>query len=707
MVTSDSLLAYAAAFFSGAMAVVALFRKRHSVASVCFVVGMVFLALDSALTGLSIETVLPENVVYWQTLALIAKSFLPGVWLCFSLSYSRGNYGEFLRKWRFPLAVAFLLPPALVLGFRQTLIQGVHPLEADPGWWLDFGDAAQLLNTLILVATVLILTNIEATFRAAIGTMRWRIKFLVIGLAVIFGARIYTGSQALLFSRHSLGLANVESSALLIGCVLIAVAYLRSGFSEIDVYPSTAVLRSSITVLLAGGYLFVVGVLAQIVARLGGVGNFQAQAFVVLLGSAVLAVLLVSDRLRQNVQRFVSRHFKTPQHDFRKVWTLSTQCVSSVRDQSGLCTATVKLVSETFNVLSATIWLFDEKRDRLMFGASTAQVAAETNEPNPNSTVRQAILTGLQKRGGPFDLENIKEEWGENVRQLTATKFRTGGNRICAPVAAGERVLGLIILADRVNGVRYTLEEFDLLKCITDQMAAGLLNLRLTQQLMLGKELEAFQTMSAFFVHDLKNAASSLSLMLQNLPIHFDDPAFREDALRGIGSTVNRINSLIDRLSILRHKLEIKSEECDLNQLVEEVLAHVDGLPKVEWVKALQPLPTILADREQLRTVFTNLLMNAGDAVGAGGRITVATSQGEGRAVLSVADNGCGMSAQFLRDSLFRPFNTTKKKGLGIGMFQSKMIVEAHRGNIQVESEPGTGTTFRVLLPLNPHANET
>jgi signal transduction histidine kinase len=84
--------------------------------------------------------------------------------------------------------------------------------------------------------------------------------------------------------------------------------------------------------------------------------------------------------------------------------------------------------------------------------------------------------------------------------------------------------------------------------------------------------------------------------------------------------------------------------------------------------------------------------------------VRVETVQSDGWAILSVADNGCGMSPAFLKASLFRPFQTTKKKGLGIGMFQSKMIIEAHRGKIQVESEPGTGTTFRVMLPLKPEA---
>jgi putative PEP-CTERM system histidine kinase len=255
-------------------------------------------------------------------------------------------------------------------------------------------------------------------------------------------------------------------------------------------------------------------------------------------------------------------------------------------------------------------------------------------------------------------------------------------------------------LADRVNGLPYTVEEFDLLKCLGDQIAADLLNLRLTEELMLAKELKAFQTMSAFLVHDLKNAASQLSLTLQNLRVHFDDPEFRGDALRGIGNTVERINIQIRRLSALRKKLELKPIEVDLNQLVTESLESLDTISGVELVKDLHPLPKVVVDREQLQNVVTNLLLNALQAVGSNGKIRVETSQRQGRAVLSVADNGCGMSADFVRDSLFRPFQTTKKKGLGIGMFQSKMIIEAHQGSIQVESEPGKGTKFGVLLPL-------
>ena len=470
---------------------------------------------------------------------------------------------------------------------------------------------------------------------------------------------------------------------------MMTIGYFRSGIGEIEVYPSRSVLQGTVTVVLAGGYLFVIGLLAQLIALLGGTGSFKTQAFVVLLGIAGLAALLLSDRLRQKIQRFVSRHFKRPEHDFRKVWLLFTQRTSGVLDRDSVCSIAAKLISETFNVLSVTIWRVDEQNEKLVFGASTALTARDAVGDERKHSLRFTVPPATGKIALPFDLEQVKEEWAENLKRATAPQFPNGGNRICLPLSVGDRWLACAILADRVNGLPYTVEELDLLKCIGDQIAAVLLNLRLTNELMLAKELEAFQTMSAFFVHDLKNTTSSLSLTLQNLHLHFDDPQFREDALRGIANTLSRINLHIERLSVLRNRLELKPIESDLNQLVIETLENLNGIPGVEMLKELHPLPKVVIDREQIQTVVTNLLLNAREAVGRDGQIRVETTQLNGRAVLSIADNGCGMSQDFLRDSLFRPFQTTKKKGLGIGMFQSKLIVEAHRGNIQVESEPG------------------
>jgi putative PEP-CTERM system histidine kinase len=563
--------------------------------------------------------------------------------------------------------------------------------------WISFSTAGKVVNIAILVGTVLVLMNLERTFRAAVGTMQWRIKFLVLGLAVIFGARIYTRSQALVFSGHYNSLTEVEAIGLLVGCALLSVGYFRSGFREIDVYPSRAVLHTSITVLLVGGYLFVIGVLAQIVARYGGATSFQLQAFLVLVAIALLAVFLLSEKIRQRIKRFVSRHFSRPQYDFRIIWTQFTRATSSAIDDPALCAASAKLISDTFNVLSVGVWLFDEEKSKLKLEASTSHAR---NAVSDDATEFPAIDPSLAKMRKAFDLEKIKDDWGQTLRQISKTQFSEGGNRVGVPLLAADRFLGLIILADRVNGVPYTVEEIELLECIADQVASSLLNLRLAEEIMLGKELEAFQTISAFFVHDLKNAASTLKLTLQNLPVHFDDPDFRQDTLRSIGATTNRINQIIERLGTLGSKLELRPSAVDLQLLVEQAMENVNGVPGIEFAKEFEPLPKFMADREQLRSVVTNLLLNAREAVGESGRIEVKIGTQDGWAALSVSDDGCGMTPTFLRDSLFRPFKTTKKKGLGIGMFQSKMIIEAHHGSIRVKSDVGKGTTFQVLLPL-------
>ena len=697
---ANTVLALAAGMSSAALAAAATRLKQRSLATWCFSAGMLVFALESLFGAIGSNALLPEGAALWETLCLVTKSFLPGVWLVFSLTYSRANYRDFLVRSRWLVIGAFLIPVlSLAALYRSFYVIAYDPPVGE--WGLRLNEPGIILNVLILVSTVLILMNIERTIRAAVGTMRWRIKFLVLGLGVIFGARIYTGSQALLFSDYSPSQLSVEATALLIGSALIAVAYFRTGFNEIDVYPSRAVLHTSVTVLLTGAYLFVVGVLAQVVSRFGGTAGFPIAAFVVLLSLAILAILLLSDRARQSLQLFVSRHFKRPRHDFRQIWARFTRSLSVALDDTALGTIAARLISETFGALSVSTWLFDEHGERLIRVSSTSDA---DQAPNHDSTTcvagRELNSAELIKLSRPFDLGRAKEKWTRNLMERSSGQFRTGGSPICVPLVSGESWLGVIVLADRVRGLGYSAEEMDLLKCIGEQVAATLLKLRLTEEIMERKELEAFQTMSAFLIHDLKNAASTLGLMLENLPTHFDNPAFREDAFRGIGSAAGRINQLISRMNALRHELRLKPAELDLNLVVTEALVTLNGTLENKLVTKFDQVPKILADGQQLQSVCTNLLLNACDAVGMNGRITVKTSRQGEWVALSVTDNGCGMSEQFIKNSLFRPFRSTKKKGLGIGMFQSKTIVEAHQGKIHVESELGVGTTFRVMLPL-------
>ncbi len=684
-----------------ALALIAPFRSRQKAASWFFCAGMLVFAAESVLQAVSFKTASTAGVDYWQSLALVPASLLPGIWFCFSVTYSRGEYRAFFRKWGLLCLFASLLPVMLTISFRRELVHMLPCSETDPTLCLSFGLPGRVLNALLLLGTVLILMNLERTLRSAVGTVRWRIKFLLLGLAVIFGVMIYTRSQALLFSGHALEAGDLETAALLLGCLLMGIALFRGAFSNIDVYPSRVVLHASLTVLLAGSYLLAVGLLALAVSRLEDARSFQLQALLLLIGVVLLSIVLLSNKFRQRLQAFVGRHFKRPQHDFRGVWTLFTEGISGPQDPATLCASVAKLLSEIFSALSVTLWLADTQSGGLVLVASTSGSPQRRDNDSAGGSLRAGpIVERLQELTRPFDLDSSSGEWAKELREIGSGRFNQGGHRICVPLRTADRCHGVAILADRVSGTPYSVEDIDLLECIGVQVGASLLNLHLAAEMTAGREREALQTISAFFVHDLKNAASTLSLMLTNLPVHFDDPGFREDALRGIGSTVKRINRLIARAGALKHGLELKPAELDLNALLAEVVAQVDRDSGPEWVKDFQPVPSFTADREQLQSVAMNLLLNAADAVGKEGRVRIETSHRDGWAQIVVADNGCGMSREFVRESLFRPFRSTKKEGLGIGMFQSKIIVEAHHGRISVESELGEGTTFRVLLPL-------
>jgi putative PEP-CTERM system histidine kinase len=541
--------------------------------------------------------------------------------------------------------------------------------------------------------------NLESTFQSATGTMRWRIKYMLLGCAVILGSGIYGSSQAVLFNRIGMPSIQVQSVARLLGFALIAFSLLRSRFSEIDIYPSHAFLSRSITALIAGSYLLIVGVFAKIVQWMGPDENFAFKSLLMMMALVGLAVLLLSDRLRQGVQRLVSRHLRRPVHDYRAIWSLFAERTGALLKREDLCREVARLLSETFNVLSVTVFLVDDQKHHLVFGASTSLPEAKANEILSTVT-NVSTLADVLTKPEPVEMDNSTEPWVLELRKLSPDFFQKGGGRVCVPLVASGQLLGLITLTDRVSGVPFSIEDFELLKCIGGQVAANLLNINLSATLLRSKELEAFQTMSTFFVHDLKNTALMLSLMLKNLPVHFNNPQFREDSLKSFAKTVDRINDLISRLTTLRKGLEVFPVESDLNALVLNCLAPLREAAEIKLIENFQTLPKVRVDPEQIQKVFTNLFLNAKEALKEDGQIRVETSQVNGWAVVQVTDNGCGINPEFLNRSLFRPFQTTKKKGIGIGMYQSKMIVEAHAGRIEVQSDVGKGATFRVLLPI-------
>lgn len=688
---------FAAASIAIVFAIAMLVLKWRTVAFRIFAAGMFVLALESLFNGLAEKANSIDQMGQWQTRSLISVAFLPGIWLLFSLCYARGNFRDFVSRWKW-LLLSFSFLPIAAFGFEDELI--LSATQTSPNQWIfSLGTPGYILNLVVLAGCVLTLMNLERTFRDSVGTMRWRIKFFIVGTGAFFAVRAYTSCQILLFHAVDPAWQTINAGALLVMCVLISISLFRIRKVETDIYPSHALLQNSLTALLSGIYLLIIGIFAKVVTFGGGDTAFALKAFIILTALVALAVLLLSERVRSLTGRWVSRHFQRPQYDYRRVWQKFAEGTAACISQKDLCRTAIKLTAELFQTLSVSIWLADEKKEKLVFAASTLLSECQANEFAPTAKDCSAVMAALRKHPDPVDIDGTEEAWACALRLCHPDEFR-GSNRICVPIIVIGEILGVMILGDRVGSIPFSSQDLDLLKCVGDEIAARLLNARLSQKLLQTKELEAFQTMSAFFVHDLKNAANTLNLMLQNLPEHFDDPSFRADALRGVQKTVDQIGRLIKRLTLLRSELQIKPAETDLNEVIHKTLAGWEDTSGITVEKKLESLPKVLLDEEQIKKVITNLVLNAKEAAQKNARIRVETFRNNGSAVLAVSDNGCGMDANFLAQSLFRPFQTTKKNGLGIGMFQSKMIVEAHKGHIEVESEPGKGTTFRIFLPV-------
>jgi putative PEP-CTERM system histidine kinase len=696
----NSILSFIGALFSIALAVFVLLRDRHSFVHRTFAAGMIALAIEAVFTSLSFYAGSLAEVLHWQRLRFIATAFIPGIWLLFSLTFGRTNYKEFVSKWRWVILAAFFLPLTLVTLFGNALFDEELVLIGYSLGLLRISWAGYFLHLVFLIGAVLILMNLERTLRTSSGRIRWQIKFMVLGLGSLFGVRIYVDSQSILFQSVNLNLGVVNFGALVVADVLIFISFFRARLLNVNFYLSKSFLYNSFTILFVGIYLLAVGVLAKVATYFKGSEDIPFNAFLVFLALLGLTILLLSDRLRSEVKRFISHHFKRSMYDYRKEWTKFTRETTSVTETKDLCSIVTKMISKTLEIPLVTIWLMDEAQERFMLGSSTVFSEGKHQALRTAEKVVEELVRIMRHKKLPIDFDYVEADWADGGMGSNEDIFKQTRIRYCMPLIASERFLGVMTLGDRMGREAFSIEDFDLLRTIADQTAGSLLNLKLSADLRQAKEMEAFQSMSAFFVHDLKNLAAKLSLTMQNLPVHFDNPDFRNDALRTISQSVNKINAMCGRLSSLSQKLDLKRSESDLNELVKNTLSSMDGYLKASPIMDLHPVPRIIIDLEQIQKVLSNLILNANEAIREAGEIKVTTQMQDGFVVLSVSDNGGGMSREFIEKSLFRPFQTTKKQGMGIGLFQCKMIIEAHQGRIEVESEEGKGTTFKILLPI-------
>ena len=302
------------------------------------------------------------------------------------------------------------------------------------------------------------------------------------------------------------------------------------------------------------------------------------------------------------------------------------------------------------------------------------------------------VVAALARVDEPAEL--LAPEAGEGDAFLATTRAVLG-----VPLRGAGELVGFVTLGPGPGGERYDVDDRDLLRAIAHHAGVLLAHARMADDRQASAELDALNRFAAFYLHDFKNLTARLSLVAQNAAKHGDDPEFRAEAMKTVGRTAEQMGELLAQLS-RRSPGHGRVAAVDVEELASATLRSLGPDLGVE-LTVDGPLGQVLAVPEQLQQVLLNLVLNARRAVeqaGSKGAVSVRLRGGDGSVSLEVADTGPGIPAERMR-TLFQPFQSGAAGSFGIGLYESKRIVESYRGTLRVESEVGRGTRVVVELP--------
>jgi hypothetical protein len=693
------LLSAAAAVLVGALA---LRRGPHPLVTGSFVAGMWGIAAAEAAAFLARRVPAGEGPAHaWLQADLAFQCLSTVAWLVFAMVFGAAAPRDALRRWRWWAAAA----GALALGFAGLLPLGLAgsvvqlPEGSETVFVLTL--AGKGLFVFLLLGGLGVLVLMEQAFRGSTGLDRWRTKYLALGLAAALGFQIYASSEALLFPVVHPTPVPARSLALLAAALLIGYSLARRGLFGATVFVSRHFVYRSVTVSIVSAYLLAMGAAGEAVRRFGIPLDQSLKAVAVLVAAVALAVALLSARFRRRLEFFIATHFYRHKYDYRRTWVDFTKRLSGAVRVGEILPRIAEMVAETVWVRSVAIYTYDAEGRR--FDPGVAINAGAPPVPEDAGRGLGEVLRGRQRPVFPDDLPGLPLS-AEARGALAGFLARTGLVAL-VPLVTKDALVGILGVGPEASGKPFADEDWQLLATIAGQAAGAIMAARLAEQLLATREMEAFHRLSAFVMHDLKNALAMLRPLLDNAREFIGDPAFQQDALSTIEAAAGRMEGLLRKLSGAPAPGAGPQGPMDLNGVVRAALTAcpIGRWPGITLSEEFSPLPPLRGNPAEMQNVVNNLLLNAAEALeGRPGAVTIRTAQDGAWATLDVSDTGRGIDEEFRRHSLFRPFRTTKPKGLGIGLFQCKAIVEAHGGQIAAASAGGKGTTFTVRLPVCP-----
>ena len=625
-----------------------------------------------------------------RPLAIVATAVLDtcryGAWYAFLILVLSPQPGNQSTKPR--------LPPALVQTCWLLVGAGISIQAALATAWLKPEEWLRALIFHGLASAIVGLILIEQVFRTVAEDSVWNIKPLCLALFFQFGFDLYLFSDAMMFGRIDSDALTVRGFVHAITVPLLMVSTERSKDWTSKIRLSQKAAFHSVTLLFAGAYLLFVAGVGYYVRYFGGEWGRAFQLALIFAGMLILGVLLVSASMRARIKVLIGKHFFHYRYDYREEWLRFTQTLTTQDTPQSLGEQVIRGLANMVESPAGTLWLCEAGQDSYQQTARWNLPACPAHEPNDSPLCKFLLSSG----------------WVINMEEYRCFPARYSGLEIPSwlselpnawliiPLMVDSQMQGFVILASSRTPISVNWEVNDLLRTAGCQAASFLAKMQATEALLEVRKFDAFNKMSAFVVHDLKNIVTQLSLMLKNAERHRDNPEFQQDMLMTVDHAVERMRQLM-----LQLREGAKPPGGIRGVSLEEIVQRIQK----DKMKQGRSIDVTCQERliarghdERLERVLGHLVQNALDASVPAGKVWITIERRNDRALVEIGDTGQGMSKEFIRDRLFKPFQSTKEAGMGIGAYESAQYIRELGGEILVDSEPGRGTRITVSLPL-------
>ena len=542
---------------------------------------------------------------------------------------------------------------------------------------------------------------IEQILRNSTQKQSKDVRYLCLGIGSLFTYDFFMFAYSYAFLSGNIettlenALWEVRGAVAAIACILISITILKPRTFPLRVNLSRQFVFHSGVLIAAGIYLFIMSLFGLYIKDIGD--NWGAALQTLFMASAVvlLVTLVFSERLRAQTRVFVSRHLFRYKYDYRVEWTRITRTLSA-DNETPLPERAIRSIAEIMKSPGGGLWMIDAGTNMYTQVAVYNMQRSDRSHESINSTLIKYLLD----KEWVIDLEEYRRapdlydgltlpQWLDNVEQAW----------IIVPLCLQKELQGFIILRKPRKIVDLNWEDHDLLKTAGRQAASFLAQMSTAEDLIEARQFQAFNRTAAFVVHDLKTVIAQLSLVVKNAARHKKNPQFIDDMIGTIEHSVTKMSHLHQQLR--KGNGGHARTEVDLSEVVKQVVLDLSNTEPVPTMTRLEPSVLITADPYQMATVLVHLIQNAQQATDKDGYVNISLHTQLGWARIKIEDNGCGIDSDFLRDKLFKPFESTKGlTGMGIGVYQSREYLKEIGGEIKVASQLNIGTEFNISVPL-------